>query len=922
MKYNATLSAAVAAILAQASMLAYGATPDGAADGQTTPAPAAQTAQATPEAEAIQQVTVTAQRRTESAQNVPITIQALTGDTLKELNLATADETFRYLPNVTVGDNGPGQSNIFMRGLALGTPGTQSSGTIGQFPNVAVYLDEQSAQLPSHNLDIYAADIERIEILEGPQGTLFGGGAEAGVVRYITNKPKLNKFEGDADASYGITAGGDPNTSVTAVINLPIWQDKMAFRAVFYNDQRGGYIDNVYSTFTRRNTDVGIYYANYAIGCSVGTPTNGMCPTGSKASAFGVPPGSPVINNAANVQNNFNPVRYQGIRASLLTQITDDWSLLITQMYQTLHSDGVFYELPKSSEGVPLADYQTTTFTPNYNNDYFENTAWVVNGKLWELNLVYAGAYLNRRIDTQNDYTNYARGVYADYYQCYGAGTGIPTAQCYSPQSFWREHQKNTHQTQELRLSTPDAWRVRGIVGGYWEQYLLSDQTDWFYKTMPACTTALDVGCLTDVAPVPGVLVTNPGIRPDNDAFNEDVHRGYTQTAVFGSIDWDIIPKVLTISAGTRHYHYALNMYGSVQSSFGCYEAGPPPCYGAPIIDPYIPGSTGLSSSYSGFKSRGNITWHILPDVMAYATWSQGYRPGGFNRNTAGELPSTTQTYVNSKGATKNVPQYVKPLYYAPDNLTNYEGGVKTEFLDHHILLNASYYYEKWENTQIQLFNPAEFGNLTFTTNGPDYRVRGLELQLTAVPFTGLTLTGSGSWNQSSQTNSPLLTDNNCGQLAGVPASTGCGQPITTFVPPGGGSASALNPFGQEGGGTAFSPAAQWNFRARYDWVIKDYKPWVQLGVTHTDHYFNTVPTAPNGDLVSVITTTFLRYDIPSYSVWDGSLGVAKDNWTVQLYGQNLGDNNAPTFISSGQFIKAEFPLRPRVLGLRATMHF
>ena len=95
---------------------------------------------------------------------------------------------------------------------------------------VAIYLDEQSGQLPGRNLDVYAADLERIEVLEGPQGTLFGGGALNGVLRYITNKPKIDVTEGSVDAGYGITAHGDPNTNVTAVLNLPLIEDTLAVR--------------------------------------------------------------------------------------------------------------------------------------------------------------------------------------------------------------------------------------------------------------------------------------------------------------------------------------------------------------------------------------------------------------------------------------------------------------------------------------------------------------------------------------------------------------------------------------------------------------------------------------------------------------------------------------------------------------------
>src|SRR5207247_8077953 len=126
------------------------------------------------------------------------------------------EDSVRYLPNVTLTGAGPAEDNIVMRGLATSNTGTQAAGIVGSFPNVAVYLDEQSGQLPGRNLDVYAADLERIEFLEGPQGTLFGAGAQAGVIRYITNKPKLNVSEGSVSGSYGVTAGGDPNTDITA----------------------------------------------------------------------------------------------------------------------------------------------------------------------------------------------------------------------------------------------------------------------------------------------------------------------------------------------------------------------------------------------------------------------------------------------------------------------------------------------------------------------------------------------------------------------------------------------------------------------------------------------------------------------------------------------------------------------------------
>src|SRR5271168_1416516 len=282
MNANSRLSCAIAAILgSSAAGIASGASPTDT-DANS---------------DAIQEVTVTAQRRTENMQDVPIQIQALTAETLQQLNVSTFDDFVKYLPNVTSASNGPGQGVIFMRGLATSTLATQGSSGIGSFPNVSVYLDDQSGQLPGRNLDVYAADIERIEVLEGPQGTLFGAGAQAGVLRYITNKPKLDVTEGIVNAGYAYTSGGDPSSNVDATLNLPLIPDTLAVRAVIYSDTRGGYITNEPGIFARLPTDIGIHYAGYATGCSAGpAPVNGQC-TGGTATGFGVPPGTATANN-------------------------------------------------------------------------------------------------------------------------------------------------------------------------------------------------------------------------------------------------------------------------------------------------------------------------------------------------------------------------------------------------------------------------------------------------------------------------------------------------------------------------------------------------------------------------------------------------------------------------------------------------
>ncbi|MGH8306086.1 MAG: TonB-dependent receptor plug domain-containing protein, partial [Steroidobacteraceae bacterium] len=349
---NSKVSYAVAAILGGVSFAATAAPPT--SGGSDTGANAGANAGT----DTLAEITVTAQRRTENMQDVPISMQAFTAVALQQLNISTLDDYIKYLPNVTTASNGPGQNEVFMRGLSAGSQASQGSGSTGLWPNVAIYLDNQSAQLPNRNLDIYAADLNRIEVLEGPQGTLFGAGAEAGAIRYITNEPKLDVTEARIKAGYGVTAHGDPNNDLTAVLNVPLIPDTMAVRAVIYDDHRGGYIDNVPATFTRSNNDVGIHYAQFP------ASAGGACPDGQPNSGFCVPPGSPAINNANVIGTAINPVTYQGIRVEALYNFNDEWNVLITQSYQDMESRGVFYQQPNASDGAPLQPLQVTLFNP------------------------------------------------------------------------------------------------------------------------------------------------------------------------------------------------------------------------------------------------------------------------------------------------------------------------------------------------------------------------------------------------------------------------------------------------------------------------------------------------------------------------------------------------------------------------------
>jgi iron complex outermembrane recepter protein len=863
----------------------------------------------TPAGEELQEVIVTANRREENLQNVPMTIQVLTGATLKKLNVTTFDDFVKYLPAVTAHGVGPGQNNIYVRGLGTAVPGIQGSGSLGTYPNVAVYLDEQSAQLPNRNLDIYAADLERIEILEGPQGTLFGAGAQAGVVRYITNKPKLDVTEVMVNAGYAATAHGDQSSNVDATLNIPLIADTLAVRGVIYNEKRGGYIDNIPATFARAATDLSIYYANAA----------GQVPTNSV-----------VINNFGLVANHINPVTYTGLRVEALYRFNEAWNAIFTQSYQNMQADGVFAEMAANSLGEPQPDLSVQLYNPSYDKDRFENTALMINGRVGALKLLYAGSYLVRNVDQVQDYTNYARGFYTDFYQCVNPGPTPATAQCFTPSSTWRDVERNTHQSHELRVSTPGDERMRGIGGLFYENYQIQDQVDWFYLSAlpyfhpigpPTGYYTLNGSTLQSngarvafntpgavFVPAP-VTSNNPNIRPPSDGFFNDITRGYTQKAAYASVDFDLIPQELTLTAGTRYFRTDSSEVGSSVGGFGCNQPSNIPT----VPDPCVNHSNftninaeNLHRSLSGFRSRGSMSWKVTEDALLYYTWSQGYRAGGFgfNRGPApaalisplapGDAPYQAQAREHGG--------WSPSLAFAPDNLTNNELGWKTMWRDRRIQWNGAIYQEDWNNAQLNVFVIGLISSVIL--NGGNYRVRGIETSVVAHVTAGLTFEGGAAWNQSELVKqTPFLwRDGTPIDFSALETSTG---------------RKLSNPGGALGSQLAGAPPFQANIRARYEFTFNRYDAFAQLDAVHQAKSLATTDRLsldPQGNSIA--------YDLPAFTVYGGALGAGKDGWRVQLYGENLTDKRAELYANRAEWYKAITVSRPRTIGLRFSYAF
>jgi iron complex outermembrane receptor protein len=360
--------------------------------------------------EVIDEIVVTARKKSESLQDVPIAVSALGEEQLEELGVDKFTDYLAQLPGVTAGGSGPGQNTIYIRGVASTTPNLTTAGVAGLAPNVALYLDEQPLTQPGRNLDVYAVDMERIEVLSGPQGTLFGASSQAGVVRLITNKPQIGETSVTGRAAFSITKGGDPSNKLEVVSNIPIG-DKLAVRAVVYGDQQGGFIDNVAPKTELTAKDSARFRAE-------GTMRSNGVPVSAKRKGFqagadlsGV--NAEAANNSDKLADNFNDSEYSGVRLGVRYEADNGVNFTSSITSQRLEADGVFFDDPEQGE-YKISRYQDDRLT-----DEFINANWTVDGTFNGLDVLYTGAMTERETDQVVDYTDYLFvGQYLPHYIC------------------------------------------------------------------------------------------------------------------------------------------------------------------------------------------------------------------------------------------------------------------------------------------------------------------------------------------------------------------------------------------------------------------------------------------------------------------------------------------------------------------------
>jgi len=517
----------------------------------------------------MEEIVVTAQRRAENLQTVPVSIQAFSGKKLDQMNATEFADYAKFLPSVVFQTVAPSQTNIYMRGIAAAGP--QDGNHSGPQPTVGVYLDEQPLTTILGQLDIHLYDISRIEALAGPQGTLFGASSESGTLRIITNKPDPTAFSGSYDTELD-TTHGDIGHIVEGYVNVPI-SDKVAIRIVGYEEGDPGYIDNVHGTLAYEN---------------------GL---------------TPPENNAALVKNNFNGVQTYGGRAALGVSLTDDWTVTPTLIGQDQRATGVFGYNPA------VGDLEVQRYRPDRDHDRWAQAALTIQGKVGDFDVLYTTGYFDRSLQEQSDYSDYT----AAYANASGPFfTGLfqnAKGQPIDPTQVVIGRDHFTKQTQELRISSPSDSRFRFVAGAFYERQIHKIEQEYQINGL---TPALSI------TNWPGAFWLTQELRADRDI------AGYGQATYDITDQLSITGGVRVFES--RNTLYGFFGYGAGTDALFGSSTGEASCFQSGGFDGAACVNLNHTAQEVNATFKASIEYKIDPDRMVYATASSGYRPGGANR--------------------------------------------------------------------------------------------------------------------------------------------------------------------------------------------------------------------------------------------------------------------------------------------------
>ena len=519
----------------------------------------------------VEEVIVTATKRESKIEDLPMSVQAITGSRLDKAGVSDFMDYAELIPSLSYIQYGPGRSAFYIRGTSDGNFGNLA----GPNTTVAMYVDESPINTVGLNPDLHIYDMERIEVLNGPQGTLYGSSAQGGTVKLITNKPQKEEFEGGFELDGSTGSNVADSDSLEAFVNLPI-SDSMAARVSAYSVNEGGFIDLVGGTRT------------------------------FSASGYTVPLLSQEDHNESSVE---------GYRASFRAWINDSLTATLTHSNQDSMTTGSWDHQPET-----LGDLKSSKVIGEYTDDEWSQTSLTLEGNFNETSFTYAGTFFDRDVRYLWDYNDYVEYYsldspatngfgYNSYYTCdyysyyyYGTFEGA----CNDP-TMWADYSLNMErETHELRFAGGEEGdRLQWLIGVFYDK--LENPYKYTYK-WPGLQSYYSSGAFGGTG-IPG----REGIWWEADNLREDETK-----AIYGEATYALTDKT-AITVGIRSFDSELHFDAS-DGYFGGFG-----------LDFFGHDADRIEKD-SGISPKLAVAHKLDNGGLVYANYAQGYRPAGTNR--------------------------------------------------------------------------------------------------------------------------------------------------------------------------------------------------------------------------------------------------------------------------------------------------
>ncbi|MGH8318831.1 MAG: TonB-dependent receptor [Steroidobacteraceae bacterium] len=691
------VSVAVAAALA--SSISVTARAQLAASAAATPAPSDQLAT----------VVVTATKRKTLAQNTAISMTVLTAADIADRGLTDFNTLAQGIPDLAMRTSGPNQTEYEMRGL-------NSSG--GNTSMVGVYLDEIALSAPAAEqlgkviIDPNLYDLDRTEVLHGPQGALYGASSMGGTVRLIPVMPELGAFDASGESTVSDTgSGGSINFAQNGMVNLPLGSTA-AVRLVGSASSTSGWLNRSVLADGAVQTDT--------------------CPSTPcyRPSNFYT---APIISTATGVNSSTN----DSFRAILLYKPNDQLTITPMLMWQEGTSDA-----PNAVDVNGSPDDPTMPSPKGHYEIYQTSEPQWDRFTLGSLKIEYAltpdigltsitGLWSNHSLVSQDGTEENASSsglgsaTTAFPYDPSAGGVGPTGPGPFGPGVEERDYTRQT--SEELRVASTGSGPLQWLAGYYYQDL----QSEW------------------------DMWSVNPQAGPISDIYVDYMPQTILQNAFFGNLSWEF-PDGLKASVGARWYHYSYAQDNTEWGDFTVYGFNNLLSSAPTVAGNEAPFDTSAGGGASGTNPRFNLTWQIDSDHMVYGTIAKGFRLGGTDQPFVGydhpetaascaapsslidlqqcglqtklsATPTTAGHYYTSLANFPNVNSQGVPQFDS-DSVWDYEIGSKNEFFDHRALFNLTGYFERWMDPQVAT-NIAGFG---FTVNGGDANIYGLEAEFRA----------------------------------------------------------------------------------------------------------------------------------------------------------------------------------------------